>query len=154
MDQYKFIEFNTVKLFVMKCGSIFRFLNNRWQLVKNRDNANGYNRIQLNKKTVKRHRLLCFVFKNLDINNPKLQVDHIDGDRLNNNLDNLRIVNNQQNQWNQTKAKGYYWHKGIKKWEAQIKVNSKKIPLGYYTNEEDARQAYLNAKLQYHLIHN
>jgi len=80
------------------------------------------------------------------------QIDHIDGNRLNNNIDNLRIVSNQQNQWNHTKAKGYSRDKVKQKWRSHINVNSKKIHLGYYTEEEEARQAYLDAKLKFHII--
>ena len=154
MDQYKFIEMNGVKLFVMKSGVIYRFFNNkRWKLIENTNNhVDGYNKIGLNKKLFLRHRVMCYAYRKLDIMNYKLQIDHIDGDRLNNHIDNLRIVSHQQNQWNQTKAKGYYWNKRDKKWRAQINVNKKLLFLGSYTNEEDARQAYVNAKLIHHII--
>ena len=76
-------------------------------------------------------------------------IDHIDRNRKNNNWLNLRIVTNQQNSFN-TSSKGYTWLKKINKYRAQIKVNYKTINLGRYEKEEDARQAYLDAKKIYH----
>jgi hypothetical protein len=81
-----------------------------------------------------------------------LQIDHIDGNRTNNFLSNLRVVTNQQNHFNETKAKGYSWHKQNKKWTAYINLNDKKMHLGCYDSEAEARTAYLDAKKIYHQI--
>lgn len=78
-------------------------------------------------------------------------IDHINGIKDDNRLCNLRSVTLQQNQWN-TKTKGYCWDKKYNKWRSQIKMNYKQIHLGYFDNEEDARQAYLEAKEKYHII--
>jgi hypothetical protein len=80
------------------------------------------------------------------------QIDHINGIRDDNRICNLRSVTHQKNQWNATKAKGYTWNKRVNKWKSQITINNKKIYLGYYDDENDARQAYLKAKEQYHII--
>lgn len=82
---------------------------------------------------------------------PPNQIDHIDRNRSNNKISNLRIVTNQQNSFN-TNAKGYYWDKHAKKYEAKISLNKKTIYLGLYNTEEEARQAYLDAKDKYHII--
>jgi hypothetical protein len=79
------------------------------------------------------------------------EIDHRNRIRLDNRITNLRSVTKQENMWN-SKAKGYYWHKRSKKWEAQIFVNNNHIHLGYFDNEEDARAAYLEAKEKYHII--
>ena len=81
-----------------------------------------------------------------------LSIDHIDGNKSNNFLSNLRVVTHQQNQWNHTKAKGYYWARLANKWRAQIRVNGKNKKLGYYDTEAEAHQAYLSAKAIYHQI--
>jgi hypothetical protein len=82
------------------------------------------------------------------------QIDHINGVRDDNRICNLRSITNQQNQWNRTTAKGYSFHKPLNKWRAKIVLNSKHIHLGYFDIEDDAHQAYLNAKEKYHIIKN
>ena len=77
-------------------------------------------------------------------------IDHIDRDKLNNNIENLRVVTNQQNQWNQNR-KGYYFHKATGKYRACIRVDGNLKYLGYFENEDDARNAYLNGKAKYHI---
>jgi len=78
-------------------------------------------------------------------------IDHININSLDNRIENLRILTNHQNQWN-TNAKGYTWSKRKNKWHAQIQINYKNKFLGLFDNEEDARQAYLNAKEVYHKL--
>lgn len=80
----------------------------------------------------------------------KMQVDHIDRNRQNNLLSNLRLVTNQQNSYN-TGAKGYSWDKNNNKWIVWIQYDGKQKYLGRFVNEEDARQAYLDAKKIYHV---
>ena len=148
----KIVIINGTSLLVERSGTIHRYLKNGdLQLIKNTDNNKGYNLIACNGKLFLRHRIIASAYLELDIDNPKLVVDHINHDTLNNCVDNLRVVSNQQNQFNRI-AKGYYWHKRDQKYQAQIKLNGKNIHLGYYDNEEDARQAYLKGKEQYHII--
>ena len=80
------------------------------------------------------------------------QIDHIDGQPLNNRRSNLRIVTLQQNTWNRVAAKGCYWHKGAKKWQAYITVNGLRSYLSYHDTEEEAHAAYLEAKGKFHVI--
>jgi hypothetical protein len=83
-------------------------------------------------------------------------VDHIDGNKLNNQLSNLRLVNYSQNGWNSEKRKrntsgykGVSWNKGKRMWKSSIMVNRKQIFLGYYKDIELARQAYSEAEVRY-----
>ena len=110
----------------------------------------GYYTIKLNKR-YNIHRIIAMVYLGLDITNTKNQVDHIDRCRTNNNINNLRIVNNQQNQWNNN-AKGYSLNKRVNKWQTYIYLNSKQINLGYFNTEQEASNAYQNAKKIYHVI--
>ena len=78
-------------------------------------------------------------------------IDHINGIRSDNRIENLREVTNQQNQFN-TKAKGYHFNKRVNKFQSQIMLNRKNIHLGYFNTEQEARQSYLEAKEKYHII--
>ena len=114
----------------------------------------GYHNVILCKNKVQKnlliHRLVALHF--IDNPNDYPQVDHIDGNRQNNQVENLRWVTHQQNQFNQTKAKGYTWNKQNKKWQSQIKVNGKKIYGGLFDTEDEARASYLELKEKYHII--
>ena len=79
-----------------------------------------------------------------------LQLDHIDCNKENNYINNLRLVAPSQNQWNRKRqAKGFVLtSRG--KIEGRIKVQSKTIYLGLFTEKQDARKAYLDAKKKYH----
>jgi hypothetical protein len=155
MDEMFGVVINGRRLVVCKNGEVYGFgrYSNEMYLIENVANhSDGYNQIGCGGKLICRHRIMGYTFLGLDINNPKDQIDHIDGNRSNNSIDNLRIVNNQQNQWNQIRAKGYYWVKRANKWQAQIILNGKKIYLGCYSTESEAHTAYLKAKLIYHKI--
>ena len=80
------------------------------------------------------------------------ELDHINGVRNDNRIENLRSVTRSQNQWNRLTAKGYYWDKSRNKYRAEMRIYNKKKCLGYFNTEEEARNAYLNAKQIYHVI--
>lgn len=77
-------------------------------------------------------------------------IDHINGNGLDNRIENLRRVSRQQNNWNcrgQDKAtssiyKGVGYHKDRRKYQAYISLNRKKIYLGLFVTEEEAAIAY------------
>ena len=131
-------------------------LTSRGKVCNGTDNK-GYVRCNIaitkNGKIVKTYRLAGHHFAwfwvngNVEIN----QIDHINRNKADNRICNLRNVTSQVNQWNRNE-KGYYYHKQAKKYCARIKVNCKPIYLGLYDTPEDARQAYLNAKQKYHVI--
>jgi alkyl hydroperoxide reductase subunit AhpF len=80
-------------------------------------------------------------------NGQKLVVDHIDGDKLNNNLNNLQVITNRENtskdrSGGTSKYVGVSWSKQNKKWKAQIRIDGKQIYIGHFTNDIDASQAY------------
>jgi hypothetical protein len=79
------------------------------------------------------------------------EIDHINGDKTDNRITNLREVTRQENCFNK-KSKGYYWNKPNKKWQSQICLNGKSINLGSFVTETEASQAYLDAKKIYHII--
>mgnify|MGYP001593425534 CR=1 FL=1 len=83
-------------------------------------------------------------------NNTKFGTDHIDGNRLNNQKNNLRICSQKKNAMNRTKQtassssqyKGVYWCKIVEKWRANIGFKRKKIHLGNFDCEMEAAKKY------------
>jgi hypothetical protein len=74
-------------------------------------------------------------------------IDHIDGDGLNNQEYNLRLVTARQNNQNRhekvtSKYPGVSWHKLTNKWIAHISINGKVYHLGSFTSEEEAFEKY------------
>lgn len=87
---------------------------------------------------------------------PKI-IDHIDMDKSNNSIENLREATVNQNKWNTKKRKsntsgykGVYWLKDREKWTAKICVYRKIISLGRFKTKEEAHEAYKAAALKYH----
>jgi len=75
-------------------------------------------------------------------------IDHINGIKDDNRINNLRDVTRSQNHQNRKLAKhntsgviGVYWRSDTNKWAAQINSNNKRLVLGCYTNKQDAINA-------------
>ena len=113
-----------------------------------------YRWIQFNHIRYKAHRLACYMYYGID---PlEKEIDHIDGNGLNNKINNLRLATHSENARNRSMAKkntsgitGVHWNKKRKKWEAYIKVGYKQKFLGYFLNKEDAIQARKEAEKKY-----
>jgi hypothetical protein len=82
-------------------------------------------------------------------------IDHIDGDKLNNQKNNLRLCSYAQNNYNQnlpkrniTGFKGITQHPDTKRWRATIMHNYKIKHLGYFKEKLDAVKAYDKAALE------
>ena len=107
--------------------------------------TNGYERVYLNGKHLKIHRITAIAF----IENPlnKECVDHIDGNRANNNVSNLRWATKQENSRNSNIYKNNTT--GIKgvckmsenKYYATITINNKQLYLGTFKTLEEAKEA-------------
>lgn len=112
-------------------------------------NDSGYAISRINNKIVRMHRYV------LNYNGPFV-VDHINSNRLDNRIENLRIVSRFQNSQNMSKIKntssqyiGVSKNKNTSKYEASIKINGVKKHLGHFTNEIDAAKARDDASKKY-----
>jgi hypothetical protein len=105
---------------------------------------NGYLRIRIGDKRFLAHSLIAQAF--LADFNDFPQVDHIDGDKANNNPSNLRMVTSARNHLGHLDKKegcssqyrGVTWSKLNKKWKAQCSINKKPKYLGLFDSECDA----------------
>lgn len=86
-----------------------------------------------------------------------IEIDHINGNRLDNRRSNLRFATRGENSFNQRKQrrqttsryKGVYWHKGDNAWMARIQAKGNYIYLGNFKSEQAAALAYNKAAEQY-----
>lgn len=91
----------------------------------------------------------------LGLNNPKLVVDHINGDPFDNRRANLRICTNTQNARNCKLSKNnIFGYSGVRqeksgRWRARIMVNRKEINLGRYDTKEEAIKARQEGEKKY-----
>jgi hypothetical protein len=101
-----------------------------------------YLQTSVDKNRLQVHRIIWFIERGRW---PTHEIDHIDGNGLNNKIENLRDVPGLQNMKNLTKRKdnssgttGVYWHKGASKWLVQAQVNGRYIYGGLHSSLEEA----------------
>jgi len=153
-------EINGFKLKLDKYELYYWYDNNSRGKLKNPywrkkilSNCKGYLHTAINNKYFQFHRLVYFAHnQNWDINNSSRNnsIDHIDRNPLNNNISNLRVVNHRENMINRDSvdnAKGYYYNKHAKKYQAYIRLNYKSINLGLYDTEIQASNKFQKVKL-------
>lgn len=78
---------------VLENGKVYRESKDRCRLIKGTLRSNGYLQLTIKNKTIKVHRLVIEAFKGKS----DLTVDHIDGNKLNNSLDNLQYLTREEN---------------------------------------------------------
>jgi len=134
-------------LFALVDDEDFEYLNQfKWHARKSRDTFYASRNLRIsknNRKTIQMHRVV------LETTNPKIQIDHKDGNGLNNQKNNLRLATSTQNTRNSkpnkntsSKYKGVSYRKDAKKWRSIINFNKKVIRLGCFTDEIEAAKAY------------
>ena len=128
-------------------------------ILKHSKNSEGYYHVELYKKkkvkTYTNHRLVGINFLSNHDNKPK--VDHIDKNKTNNNIINLRFATVSQNGFNQGKQKnnksgfkGVSFNKANQKYVAQIQIEGKSKHLGCFITAIDASQAYETYAKKHH----
>jgi hypothetical protein len=113
----------------------------------------GRIQIVLNRKSYLAHRL-AWLYVNGE--EPNGQIDHINGNPLDNSFSNLRLVDSRTNSENRRKANrnnisGFLGvRKNGKNWSAKICVNGQEICLGTFVSPELAHQKYIETKRTLH----
>jgi hypothetical protein len=118
-----------------------------------------YREITINGRSYFAHRLAFLLMTG---SFPEYEVDHEDGNGLNNKWDNLRAVTHNQNAKNRrvysnntSGCAGVSWDKRGNKWRVRIGINGKQKPLGYFTDLEEAVRVRKQAEVEhnYHTNH-
>jgi hypothetical protein len=105
--------------------------------------SHQYGRIKIKENIYIMHRIAWFLYYKQDPG--PLQIDHIDRDKKNNKISNLRLVTNQQNCFNvgtrsnsTSGVTGVCWHKNKKKWQAYGQLSRSQQYLGTFDSKDDA----------------
>jgi hypothetical protein len=114
-------------------------------LPKNSD----YRRVSISNKIYLEHRIIWIYF-----NGPiptELFIDHINQNKVDNNIENLRLCTRSENQYNRGKYKnnksgykGVSFNKALNKYSAQMRIKDVKKHIGYFETAELAKDAYDN----------
>lgn len=138
---------------------LFRYMEGRlYFMAYRRDKPAGamgreYWCITINRRRYFAHRLVWAYFNGAW---PEHEIDHIDGDKLNNRIENLRDVPRRTNKQNTRRANRgnagllgtHLFRNG--RWKASINVDGKNKHLGYFDTTQQAHIAYLEAKRLHH----
>ena len=95
----------------------------------------GYFRVSIKGKLYNAHRVIYFM---LTGEQPPV-IDHIDRNKTNNNIENLRAVTRAQNSHNiAVKDRGVFWHKKNQRWTVNLRLNNKLLHFGSFADRAAA----------------
>jgi len=160
-EDYRIMVLNNTTMKVFRDGRIHTFHNQRktWTNRKVKLDRYGYYAISFGKDGSRLHTMvhivvaLCYLGEKPD----GYQVDHINNIRTDNRLENLQYISKIDNDRKRLDHKRGQAIKGFSitkrgKFRARVRHYGKYIDLGSYDTEEEARQAYVEAKLKYHNV--
>ena len=143
-EDYEVSNFGMIRS--LKCKTI--------KQLKTAINSSGYSLVHFYKKgkskTFQVHQIVALVFLNHKPEGMKLVIDHIDSNKQNNRIENLRIVTVRENCSKEKTIKsglpvGVSYYKRDKNYRSFIGISGKKKFLGYFKTQEQASQAYQEA---------
>ena len=121
-------------------------------------NISGYFKVNLSTNGIRCQKPIHLLMADTFLNYTPIKgfnIDHIDNNKTNNNLSNLRIVTIRENASKDRKSTinlvGVCWKKRNKKWVSAIHINKKTIHLGYYLDPIEAKKAYDEALNNFNL---
>jgi hypothetical protein len=136
---------------VSNFGNVKSFNYNQEKILRQNIDLPGYLYVNLSKngkvKNSKIHKLVALTFLNHKAQGYKIVIDHIDNNKLNNNLSNIQIISQRLNTSKDKKSAtskytGVYWCKKRNKWKASIQIKGKQKYLGLFSCEILASNAY------------
>ena len=115
--------------------------------ILNTGKHNGYTLVHVLTNNVILYHRIVWIMHNGEIPAGKF-IDHINGIKNDNRIENLRLVTHRENcnNWpmhRNGKLVGCSYDKHKRKWQSQIRINGKKQHLGYFNTEQEAHNAYL-----------
>ena len=117
---------------------------------------NGYLYVGVDGKKHRAHRLIWVLYNGDCIAKTDI-IDHIDGNKLNNNIGNLRLATRSQNMHNRSHqknnklgVKNVRWHKKSGTYQVRVNKNNRSYHIGYYKNLGDADEAAKKARKEIH----
>lgn len=117
-------------------------------------NSEKYRHIQLGARKYKAHRVAWAISTGAW---PIKFIDHINGDRDDNRLVNLRGASNAENclnaklsVTNKSGIKGVHWHKAVGKWQAKTSIGGVTVSFGFFIEKSDAAEAIRSARDTHH----
>lgn len=126
----------------------------RWVLAGGVRRDTGYITISVDGKSYQAHRLAWLYMYGVL---PDEEIDHIDGDRSNNAINNLRLATRCENMWNtqshrnnRSGIKGVSWDKARNMWVGRIKAEGKVAFNAYFKTIEEAESAMAEARDRIH----
>ena len=139
------------KVFRLRDGKLervdLRRKDNKWKQVKLWVNAtNGYCQVQFNGRVVYYHTIIWILSTSKDI--PEgMGIDHINGNKIDNRIENMRLVTQRINTQNKKVHRdgqlfGGAFNKQVGKYIAKIQISGKQIHIGCYDTELEAHEAY------------
>jgi hypothetical protein len=138
------------KVFRIRNGNLerinYHYPNGKWTVVENWGNTSaGYCQVKFNGTTIYYHTIIWVLSTGKDI--PQgLEIDHINGNKIDNRIENLRLVTSRGNSQNMEKHRdgklvGAVFYKRPGKYKTNIYIG-KLIHLGYFETEKEAHEAY------------
>lgn len=144
------------RLFEYRDGQLFwkeRGIGRRFEKPVGTKNSKGYFQVEIKGVTYKIHRLIWVMHGN----DPVPILDHVDGNRGNNKIQNLRPATSSQNCMNRKHdnknaagATGVFWYKALQKWQVRIWANNKSYHGGYFDCPKEAAKVAASMRKELH----
>ena len=148
-DVLEFFQYEDGKLFWKKRSANRTVVGSQISFVEN----TGYIRVRFKGKHYGIHQIIFLMHYGYI---PE-HVDHVDGEKLNNKIENLRAATKSENALNKkvrcdsaSGIKNVHWYEPLKKWRVAVSINKKRKHIGYFDDLELAELVSIEAREKFH----